>query len=195
MAGKRVRGWNASNDSVRHGRAGLAWRSDGAARYGRPDDPPGGGRHCADADDEGRRVCAESPRLPAQDRAGILPHRRNRRRRIADRRHGDAESARARRRCRASFPVLKRALRTLSNPRVRNVARVGGALAHGDPHMDLPPVLTALGASITVSGPNGTRELPLEAALRRLLRDRAGEERADHHSDGAGARRHARRPT
>jgi len=61
------------------------------------------------------------------------------------------------------FPVLKRAMRTLSNPRVRNVARVGGALAHGDPHMDLPPVLTALGARVTISGPASTRELPLEA--------------------------------
>src|ERR1700684_1125447 len=35
------------------------------------------------------------------------------------------------------LPVLTRALRTLSNPRVRNVARVGGALAHGAPHLDL----------------------------------------------------------
>jgi aerobic carbon-monoxide dehydrogenase medium subunit len=60
------------------------------------------------------------------------------------------------------FPVLKRGLGQLSNPRVRNVARVGGALAHGDPHMDLPPVLTALGARITITGPNGDRELPLE---------------------------------
>jgi aerobic carbon-monoxide dehydrogenase medium subunit len=60
------------------------------------------------------------------------------------------------------FPVLKHALRRLSNPRVRNVARVGGALAHGDPHMDLPPVLTALGARIAIAGPNGNRELPLE---------------------------------
>ncbi|MFY9835931.1 MAG: xanthine dehydrogenase family protein subunit M [Xanthobacteraceae bacterium] len=59
------------------------------------------------------------------------------------------------------LPVLNRALRTLSNPRVRNVARVGGALAHGDPHMDLPPVLTALDAHVTIAGPNAKRELPL----------------------------------
>jgi carbon-monoxide dehydrogenase medium subunit len=59
------------------------------------------------------------------------------------------------------LPVLKRALRTLSNPRVRNVACVGGALAHGDPHMDLPPVLAALGARISISGPRARRELPL----------------------------------
>jgi len=63
----------------------------------------------------------------------------------------------------ARLPVLAKAMRTLSNPRVRNVARVGGALAHGDPHMDLPPVLAALGARVAISGPTGDRELPLEA--------------------------------
>src|SRR5580658_3230627 len=62
----------------------------------------------------------------------------------------------------ARLPVLKRAMRTLSNVRVRNVARVGGALAHGDPHMDLPPVLAALGARVTISGPQAERELPLD---------------------------------
>jgi len=62
----------------------------------------------------------------------------------------------------ARLPVLHRAMRTLSNPRVRNVARVGGALAHGDPHMDLPPVLAALGARVAISDPNGNRELPVE---------------------------------
>src|SRR5580698_7608915 len=62
----------------------------------------------------------------------------------------------------ARLPVLHRAMKTLSNPRVRNVARVGGALAHGDPHMDLPPVLAMLGARVAVTGPKGDRELPLE---------------------------------
>lgn len=62
----------------------------------------------------------------------------------------------------ARLPVLNRAMRTLSSVRVRNVARVGGALAHGDPHMDLPPVLAALGARVSIAGPNGNRELPLD---------------------------------
>src|SRR5580698_7553144 len=62
----------------------------------------------------------------------------------------------------AKFPVLKKAMKTLSNPRVRNVARVGGALAHGDPHMDLPPVLTMLGAKVAITGPKGDRELAVE---------------------------------
>jgi len=60
------------------------------------------------------------------------------------------------------FPVMKCALRTLSNVRVRNVARIGGALAHGDPHMDLPPLLAALGARVSVTGQSGTREIAVE---------------------------------
>ncbi len=59
-------------------------------------------------------------------------------------------------------PVITRTMITLSNVRVRNVATVGGALAHGDPHMDLPPVLMALGATITIVGPKGERSLALE---------------------------------
>ena len=60
------------------------------------------------------------------------------------------------------FPVMKEALRTLSNIRVRNVARVGGALAHGDPHMDLPPLLATLGARVSIVGPNGMRDIAVE---------------------------------
>jgi len=59
-------------------------------------------------------------------------------------------------------PIISRTLLTLSNIRVRNVATVGGALAHGDPHMDLPPVLMALGATMTVIGPKGERQLAVE---------------------------------
>ena len=59
-------------------------------------------------------------------------------------------------------PIITRTLLTLSNVRVRNVATVGGAMAHGDPHMDLPPVLMALGASLTIAGPGSERSLPVE---------------------------------
>jgi carbon-monoxide dehydrogenase medium subunit len=61
------------------------------------------------------------------------------------------------------WPVITRTLRTLSNVRVRNVATVGGALAHGDPHMDLPPLLGALGARVTIDGPRGERSAPIES--------------------------------
>ena len=59
-------------------------------------------------------------------------------------------------------PLITRTCLTLSNVRVRNVATVGGAMAHGDPHMDLPPVLMALGATVTVASPGGERRLAVE---------------------------------
>jgi carbon-monoxide dehydrogenase medium subunit len=59
-------------------------------------------------------------------------------------------------------PVIPRAMLRLSNIRVRNVATVGGCLAHGDPHMDLPPVLIALGAHVSVAGPQGERKIAVE---------------------------------
>ena len=63
---------------------------------------------------------------------------------------------------RAHAPVITRTLRTLSNIRVRNVATIGGSLAHADPHMDMPPVLIALGAHVRVAGPAGERTIPVE---------------------------------
>ncbi|HLT99092.1 MAG TPA: xanthine dehydrogenase family protein subunit M [Burkholderiaceae bacterium] len=60
------------------------------------------------------------------------------------------------------WPVLTRTFRSLSNVRVRNVATLGGNLAHADPHMDMPPVLTALGARVVATGPSGNREIPVE---------------------------------
>ena len=59
----------------------------------------------------------------------------------------------------AAAPVIHQTLKTLSNVRVRNVATVGGALAHGDPHMDLPPVMMALDARVTAVSPTGMRTL------------------------------------
>jgi aerobic carbon-monoxide dehydrogenase medium subunit len=58
--------------------------------------------------------------------------------------------------------VIVRTMRRLSNVRVRNVATIGGCLAHGDPHMDLPPVLMALDAEIRVVGRAGERTLKVE---------------------------------
>ncbi len=62
-------------------------------------------------------------------------------------------------------PVISRIMPRLSNVRVRNVATVGGALAHGDPHMDLPPVLMALGASVAAVSPKGERTIKIEDLL------------------------------
>jgi aerobic carbon-monoxide dehydrogenase medium subunit len=62
----------------------------------------------------------------------------------------------------AEWGVVAKTLRTLSNVRVRNVATVGGHLAHGDPHTDLPPLLCALGATVTIAGPKGERTAAVE---------------------------------
>ncbi|HKO71422.1 MAG TPA: FAD binding domain-containing protein, partial [Bradyrhizobium sp.] len=50
------------------------------------------------------------------------------------------------------LPVIPRTMSTLANVRVRNVATVGGNLAHADPHLDLPPVWFALDAKVKVVG-------------------------------------------
>lgn len=57
----------------------------------------------------------------------------------------------------SAYPVMSRALRTLSNIRIRNVATLGGHLAHGDPHMDLPPILLTLGGRISAASSRGQR--------------------------------------
>jgi aerobic carbon-monoxide dehydrogenase medium subunit len=60
------------------------------------------------------------------------------------------------------LPVITRTMKTLANVRVRNVATVGGNLAHADPHLDLPPVWFALGAKVKVVGRGGERVMPVE---------------------------------
>lgn len=59
------------------------------------------------------------------------------------------------------FPILRDTMRLVANVRVRNVATIGGHLAHADPHLDLPPVLVALDAAARVQGPTGVRDIRL----------------------------------
>jgi carbon-monoxide dehydrogenase medium subunit len=66
---------------------------------------------------------------------------------------------------RAHAPVITRAMPHLSNVRVRHVATVGGALAHADPHMDLPTILTCLDARVAIAGPGGNRELAVDELI------------------------------
>ena len=57
----------------------------------------------------------------------------------------------------SSTPVITSALRMLASVRIRNVATIGGHLAHGDPHMDLPPILLTLGARVRAVSSRGER--------------------------------------
>lgn len=63
---------------------------------------------------------------------------------------------------RKSWSLLAEALRGVANARVRAVATIGGNLSHADPHMDMPPVLAALGARVVITGPKGSRMVDAE---------------------------------
>ncbi len=61
------------------------------------------------------------------------------------------------------LPLVAQAYRYVATPRIRNMATVGGGLAHGDPNQDPPPSLIALGASVILSSASGgQRILPAE---------------------------------
>ena len=45
---------------------------------------------------------------------------------------------------------------------VRNRGTIGGSLTHADPSADWISILAALGASVTLRGPNGVRTIPVE---------------------------------
>lgn len=62
----------------------------------------------------------------------------------------------------ANFPVVAQTMQTLANVRVRNVATIGGNLAHGDPHLDLPPVWMALAAEAVIVNKDGERVVPVD---------------------------------
>lgn len=64
-----------------------------------------------------------------------------------------------------SWPTLMEATHLVGNVRVRNVGTIGGHLAQADPHMDLPPVLTALGARVTIRSSTSQRTVPVEELL------------------------------
>jgi CO/xanthine dehydrogenase FAD-binding subunit len=54
-------------------------------------------------------------------------------------------------------PVLAEAVRLIGNVRVRSLGTVGGSLAHGDPAAELPMVMTALDARLTIVSASGRR--------------------------------------
>ncbi len=53
--------------------------------------------------------------------------------------------------------MLAEAAGGIGDTQVRNRGTIGGNVVHGDPASDWPAVLTALGATFTIQGPNGTR--------------------------------------
>ena len=62
---------------------------------------------------------------------------------------------------RAKYPILHDTTAVIADPLVRNMATVGGNLAHGDPANDHPATMLALGAEVAVRGPAGERVIPV----------------------------------
>lgn len=62
---------------------------------------------------------------------------------------------------RDKYPILHDTASVIGDPLVRNLATVGGNLAHADPANDHPATMLALGAEVVATGPNGTRTIAL----------------------------------
>lgn len=62
----------------------------------------------------------------------------------------------------AHAPLLAETFRHVASVRIRNVATIGGALAHADPNQDPPPTLIVLGAQVRVRSQRGEREVPID---------------------------------
>ncbi|MFQ5740863.1 MAG: FAD binding domain-containing protein [Acidobacteriota bacterium] len=62
----------------------------------------------------------------------------------------------------SKYRILWDTTRVIADPQVRNLATVGGNLAHGDPANDHPATMLALGARLQTTGPDGERTLPVE---------------------------------
>jgi carbon-monoxide dehydrogenase medium subunit len=56
-------------------------------------------------------------------------------------------------------PLLSHAASHVGDPQVRHRGTIGGSISHGDPASDLPAVAIALGATLTIKGANGTRDV------------------------------------
>jgi aerobic carbon-monoxide dehydrogenase medium subunit len=62
----------------------------------------------------------------------------------------------------ARYPIILDTASMIADPQVRNMATVGGNLAHGDPANDHPATMLALGAEIVASSPRGERVIPVK---------------------------------
>lgn len=62
----------------------------------------------------------------------------------------------------SKYPIILDTAHVIADPQVRNLATVGGNLAHGDPANDHPATMLALGAQVVATGPRGERTIPIE---------------------------------
>ena len=59
----------------------------------------------------------------------------------------------------AGAPLLAHAAGQVGDPQIRHRGTIGGSLAHADPAADLPMALVAVGGTVEISGPGGSRRV------------------------------------
>jgi carbon-monoxide dehydrogenase medium subunit len=72
--------------------------------------------------------------------------------------------------------LLAAAVREVADPQVRHRGTLGGALAHADPAGDLGAPVLALGASLVVTGPGGSRTIAADDFFVDLFETAIGED-------------------
>lgn len=63
---------------------------------------------------------------------------------------------------RKRIPYFIEATETIGSPQIRTMATLGGNISNGFTTADAPPTLLALGADAVVTGPKGSRSMPIE---------------------------------
>ena len=63
---------------------------------------------------------------------------------------------------RSKYPIILDTASVIADPQVRNLATVGGNLAHGDPANDHGATMLALGAQVVATGAKGQRVIRIE---------------------------------
>ena len=63
---------------------------------------------------------------------------------------------------RQRYPILVDTAAVIADPLVRNLATIGGNLAHADPANDHPATMLAVRASVVAQGPKGERVIPID---------------------------------
>lgn len=65
----------------------------------------------------------------------------------------------------AMWPGVVEAVELIGSDQVQSRATIGGNLCNGSPAADSVPAMIAAGACISIAGPDGTREIPVEDLL------------------------------
>jgi aerobic carbon-monoxide dehydrogenase medium subunit len=76
----------------------------------------------------------------------------------------------------AGCEPLAQVARVVAYRAVRTRGTIGGSLAHADPAADWPLVLAALGALVRLTGPAGSREVPVDTFMRAAFTTAAAED-------------------